>query len=1100
MNRKKWSFIIIFSLVFQLFQPFMMNGHAVAKAQKNQQHELPIKSVTPENGNLEVDPAAPLEIKLDSSHKNFKRYRQQFEELKYSLTVNDREVESLYDKSVNKLVVLGVTLDPNTDYSVDLKVKADKNNNKNKSENGSYSYEFTTKESYTFSKRLADKDGNVYEFTGNELVKEITLENDTTLPLSDIINEQEKVSIVSSPVSIKLPEEKLTPDAYINVKVNYKETPYGVGDYYVEDGQKILEWLPFSVSEEQETASFRLKESVTLIPFTRAETKVSSGFLSDLVEDAAEIVNLFKANKVLADDFNIRKMFNIKRNDSDGNFEAELTYLQNIDDSPFEIGNPEYYYKIYKQTGVDSDPSELVGVTEMEDDDLTIKKKLNNGVYQVKLFEDDSFSSEEDFADDLFWIQDIYIERSPRLMSQSEISEMARKYAPITVFQEDEQFFPISFEELLSADIPTTKVGDISNWFDGVHKGKDIPFHHLGEYLSYNGHVDYVINGKNALGLQEVTGSRENSTIYYSYIEQEGRKFLNYHMIYAFDPKTGTAADPGSGAHNYDRESITIELGTDNEAISISTSGHLPGQTMGLNGDDYSWTSSRLVMPFEDDSNLFPNHDNHPIIAIARGAHAVYPVQGTYDLSVPIFMGISKKGQELAGLTSDLTADDFAQRPIDHPDGRNILLPDTSDLSTSDFNQYTLKKLDFNQTSDSRYSYLNFSGDWVDVLASEVSSYSNEPFPPFTEKEKFVTDWIDEGDSGFNFNSIPQLNVNLREDVETYLSTYLTDADATLSGHVKDAITNQPIENAAISSLNAAHQFDKSLGLSDEEGNYRVQVESGENRNILISKNGYMPVEYQGITLEENEEKFLETILQIPSEYEGRTDGIIKGHAYRADNGGTIPGAVIKVRESFNSRSGEVLYETETGGDGSFLFEHVETGYYTLEISKDGYITTFINVTAIGGMEVVKQLLMSPALDEDEVRIVLEWGAEPSDLDSHLTGPASGGGEFHVFYGDKTYYEDGIVHAELDIDDVTSYGPETVTIRNLKNGVYHYYIHDYSNRSNPASSAMSNSSAKVKVYTENGYREFDIPVNQAGIQWNVFTIEDGAINPVNTIE
>ncbi|QTC40439.1 carboxypeptidase regulatory-like domain-containing protein [Bacillus sp. V3] len=1100
MNQKKWSFIIIISLIFQLFQPFMGNDHVSAKAQKNQQHELPIKSVTPENDNLEVDPANPIEITLDSSHKNFKRYRQQFEDKKYSLTLNDRELESLYDKSVNKLVVLGVTLDPNTDYSVKLKVKADKNNNKNNSGNGSYVYEFTTKESYTFSKRLADQDGNVYEFTGNELVKEITLENDTTLPLNTIINEQEKVSIVSSPVSIKLPEEKLTPNAYINVKVNYKETPYGVGDYYVEDGQKILEWLPFSISEEQEAASFRLKDSVTLIPFTRAETKVSSGFLTDLVEDAAGIVNLFKANKVLADDFSIRKMFNIKRNDSDGNFEAELTYLQNIDDSPFEIGNPEYYYKIYKQTGVDSDPSELVGVTEMEDDDLTIKKKLNNGVYQVKLFEDDSLSSEENFADDLFWIQDIYIERAPRLMSQSEISEMARKYAPITVFQEDEQFFPISFEELLSADIPTTEVGDISNWFDGVHKGRDIPFHHLGEYLSYNGHVDYVINGKNALGLQDVTGSRENSTIYYSYIEQDGRKFLNYHMIYAFDPKTGTAANPGSGAHNYDRESITIELGSDNEAISISTSGHLPGQTMGLNGDDYSWTSSRLVMPFEDDSNLFPNHDNHPIIAIARGAHAVYPVQGTYDLSVPIFMGISKKGQELAGLTSDLTADDFAQRPIDHPDGRNILLPDTSDLRSTDFNQYTLKELDFNQTSDSRYSYLNFSGDWVDVFASEVSSYSNEPFPPFTEKEKFVTDWIDEGDTGFNFNSIPQLNVNLREDVETYLSIYLTDADATLSGHVKDAVTNSPIQNAAISSLNASHQFDKSLGLSDEEGNYRVKVESGENRNILISKNGYMPVEYQGITLEENEEKFLETILQIPSEYEGRTDGIIKGHAYRADNGGTIPGAVIKVRESFNSRSGDVLYETQTGDDGSFLFEHVETGYYTLEISKDGYITTFINVTAIGGMEVVKQLLMSPALDEDEVRIVLEWGAEPSDLDSHLTGPASGGGEFHVFYGDKTYYEDGIVHAELDIDDVTSYGPETVTIRNLKNGVYHYYIHDYSNRSNPGSTAMSNSSAKIKVYTENGYREFDIPVNQAGIQWNVFTIEDGAINPVNTIE
>lgn len=1079
----------------QLFAPANLLGNQMAEAsKKEQQHELPIQQVNPSHGDLEVDIRNPIEITLNPEHGNYQRYIQHFDQQKYNLTLNGQEVESHFNKDSNTLTVYGVTLEPLTDYKVDLKVKAEVKG-KNQSGNSSFAFEFKTSESYTYAKRLLDKDGNVYEFIGNEAVKEITLDNDSDANFSDLIDLEEKNPIVSSPVKIHVPNEKILPYSYINVNVTYKETPYGLGDYYLEEGNPVLEWLPFSLSEDELTTSFRLKKSVTLIPFQKVEGQETASLVDSIVKGATKLLNAFRETTALADDFNIRKMFNILTNDNSGNFEAELTYLQNIDNSPFENGNPEYYYKIYKLNGTEAKPTKTVGATDLEDDSLLIKKKLENGTYQVKIYEDDVA------ADDLFWIQDIYIEKAPSLMTQSEISEVAKKYAPITVFQEGEEHFPISFEELFAANIDTIEVGNISSWYDGFHKGKTIPYHHLDDYLSYNGHIDYVINGDNELGLQNVTGSRENATVYYSYIEQDGRKFLNYHMIYAFDPKVRKEnGDPGSGAHNLDRESITIELGANNEAINISTSGHLPGQTMGLHNDDYSWTTSRLVMPFEDGTNLFPNYENHPIIPIARGAHAIYPTQGLYDLSVPIVPFYNNKGQEQAGLTEELTEADFQQRPVDNTKGRNIILPNTTDLNSDDFHNYSLKPLSFNQTSHSEHSYLSFSGDWVDVLGSELSSYTNEPFPPFTEKEKFVAEWIDGGDRGFNFNDVPSLNERLREDVELYLSTYLDRANATIVGHVKDAITEEPIQGAKISSLDRHHQLEKLLGQSGADGNYRVQEKAGTEKNILISKSGYMPVEYQGITLEDGEEYYLETILQIPSEYEGRTDGIIKGAAYRADNGSTISGATIKVRKTLNQREGEVLYETTTSADGSFLFENVETGYYTLEISKDGYIKNYINVTAIGGMEVVKQLLLSPNLAEGEMRIVLEWGASPRDLDSHLVGPTNNGGEFHVYYGNKQFYEDGVVHAELDIDDVSSYGPETITIHNIKNGHYRYYVHDYTNGWNTSSTAMSYSSAKVKVFSKGEYREFNVQTNQAGVIWNVFNIQDGKLEPVNTYE
>jgi uncharacterized protein YfaP (DUF2135 family) len=40
--------------------------------------------------------------------------------------------------------------------------------------------------------------------------------------------------------------------------------------------------------------------------------------------------------------------------------------------------------------------------------------------------------------------------------------------------------------------------------------------------------------------------------------------------------------------------------------------------------------------------------------------------------------------------------------------------------------------------------------------------------------------------------------------------------------------------------------------------------------------------------------------------------------------------------------------------------------------------------------------------DKKAVRIVLDWKANPSDLDSHLTGPvSSGNGKFHIYYYQK---------------------------------------------------------------------------------------------------
>lgn len=80
----------------------------------------------------------------------------------------------------------------------------------------------------------------------------------------------------------------------------------------------------------------------------------------------------------------------------------------------------------------------------------------------------------------------------------------------------------------------------------------------------------------------------------------------------------------------------------------------------------------------------------------------------------------------------------------------------------------------------------------------------------------------------------------------------------------------------------------------------------------------------------------------------------------------------------------------------------------------------------------------------------------------------------HVCYYHKSDSVDGgRISARLDLDDTTSFGPETVTmtvdVASLgENELIGYFVHDYSNRSRPDSRELSLSGAFVRVYSGNG--------------------------------
>jgi tetratricopeptide (TPR) repeat protein len=136
---------------------------------------------------------------------------------------------------------------------------------------------------------------------------------------------------------------------------------------------------------------------------------------------------------------------------------------------------------------------------------------------------------------------------------------------------------------------------------------------------------------------------------------------------------------------------------------------------------------------------------------------------------------------------------------------------------------------------------------------------------------------------------------------------------------------------------------------------------------------------------------------------------------------------------------------------------------------------------------------LSPVMKNlDGMRIVLNWGKYPSDLDSHLIYPQN-----HIFFQQKKG-----TSSNLDVDDTNSYGPETITIDKKKFGEsYYYFVHDYSNIENPNASELSRSNAKVFVYVgQSLVKTYYVPKDKIGNVWNIFKInENGEIIDVNNI-
>lgn len=362
-----------------------------------------------------------------------------------------------------------------------------------------------------------------------------------------------------------------------------------------------------------------------------------------------------------------------------------------------------------------------------------------------------------------------------------------------------------------------------------------------------------------------------------------------------------------------------------------------------------------------------------------------------------------------------------------------------------------------------------------------------------------------------------QLNAHFENFKKVDACTY---GNGKLSIHVKDA-DDKSIKQALIKVYDLSGNRIKTVS-TDSTGKAEIGDLPLGSVKIEIKATGYKIFNDRQL-IRSNQTTYCEAVLMVSRDDEGSSNETGTGSNYVTGTvkdaaTGSLIDASFKVRKGYNAFGDAEVVAEGVSENGRYKVT-LPVGYYTLVFSKDGYVDSKVNAVVKAASPTTKNVVISTELggggedtgsgDSDvpsgnvntaaDMRVVLTWGVDPEDLDSHLLSTDFSG--YHIYFSNMDVYRDGEKVANLDVDDTTSYGPETTTVFGFKDGEkLSYYVHDYTNR-DVSGDYMSNSGAHVVVYSgSNEVASFNTPIGVEGNLWHVFDLNTttGEITPVNT--
>ena len=316
--------------------------------------------------------------------------------------------------------------------------------------------------------------------------------------------------------------------------------------------------------------------------------------------------------------------------------------------------------------------------------------------------------------------------------------------------------------------------------------------------------------------------------------------------------------------------------------------------------------------------------------------------------------------------------------------------------------------------------------------------------------------------------------VQVRATKETTKNCELTPRQGWVRGTVTDSVDTSKLAGVTVSANGVSVQ-------TNAQGKYELKLEPG-SCELTFSKDGYLEAKH---TVQVNSGRETTKNCSLTS---------VQGWVYGVVSDATNPS--IKISGVTVTVNGQTV---QTNSRGEYEMK-VEPGTVTVKFSKDGYIQTEQSVQVQSGRKVKADCFMSKELASNQYRVVLYWGTQPADLDSHLLGTSNRNTAYHIcFPSEYKKPEKAYGEAELDTDDTNGEGPETVTFTVTNNRTYVYYVHDYSNQRNSRNTQLASSGAWVEVYRGNQRIKVYYVPSGTGIYWEVFRIRNGELVNVNKI-
>ena len=344
-------------------------------------------------------------------------------------------------------------------------------------------------------------------------------------------------------------------------------------------------------------------------------------------------------------------------------------------------------------------------------------------------------------------------------------------------------------------------------------------------------------------------------------------------------------------------------------------------------------------------------------------------------------------------------------------------------------------------------------------------------------------------------NGMTNMKVTLDKFTSNTLTGKINVADADM-----DFSNNLPLEGASLEITKKTGSVPMTeTTTTDYRGEYTFSNLVEGLYSFTIYKEGYLDTT-QLVAVKANQVNYYNAIIEaVPVGYDG--NGGASGKIVDVLNGNGVSSLTLKLRRGMSNISRGIIYkELLTSSGGLYSVSNLPAGTYCFEII-DGrelpseskrYLKSYTNIKILGNKTIANQDgAVSTSLNTNQLRIRLRWGSLPRDLDSHFRGPKAGGGTFETYYPGsmKKYFEGSKLVAALDLDDTTSYGPETTTLYYPRNGLYEFYVRDYTNYKSRSSTALSTSNATVEVYVGASSVPtyvFAVP-DGAGTTWKVFT-------------